>query len=496
MVAVAIIYPVQSEALFNASFQWITSHLSTMTLYAVSGFLLFTLLVMLSPVGKIRLGKDDDEPAFGYISWMAMLFSAGMGIGLLFNGVSEPVLHYLNLPEAKPFLLDGSGNIAANKAQVQTFFHWGLSGWAIYAIIGLALAYGHYRKGRKLSIRAALIPLFGDRIKGKWGDVIDILAVVGTLFGVATSLAFGVAQINAGLNHVLDIPISKEIQLGLIFGITLIATISVVTGVDKGVKLLSEINLVFAAILLVFVAIVLGPVFVGESYTNNLYNYFTNLPFLSAQKADAGYIDWLGDWTLMYWGWWIAWSPFVGLFIARISKGRTIGEFLFGVLFVPSLLTFLWMTVFGDGAISLIEAGNTELAQVVQSDVTLSLFSFLENLPGGTFSSIAALIVVFFFFVTSSDSGSYVIDMITAGGDPNPPTHQKVYWAFMEGIVAAVLLYMGGMKALQVAMINVSLPFTLVLILMTVSLSKELYQEYHELVADTELEIEPEEECA
>lgn len=480
MVLMAIFLPIISENFYSNSFDWIKTHLNGFIIYSVGGILLFAIFLLMSPFRKFKLGKEDDKPEFSYLSWMAMLFSAGMGIGLLFNGVSEPLLHFQGLPESKAFLLKGVSDTSTNKAMITTFFHWGLSGWAIYGLIGLSLAYGHYKKDRPLSLRSMFVPLLGDRVNGKIGDVIDITAVVGTLFGVASSLGFGVSQINGGLNYLFGVPIGPTVQVLLIAGITMVATISVVTGVDKGVKLLSEINLVFAGILLIFVFIAIGPLGLLEKYGSNILNYAENLAFLSFSKGKESTSNWMGSWTMFYWCWWIAWSPFVGLFIARISKGRTVGEFLSGVLFVPTGLTFLWFTIFGNGGISLFKGGATDLGEIVTTDISLSMFHFLENLPMSSITCILALIVVFLFFVTSSDSGSYVIDMITAGGHPNPPTHQKIYWACMEGIVAAVLLLMGGLKALQMAMINVSLPFTFVLIGLCFSLLKEFNMDYLE----------------
>jgi len=341
----------------------------------------------------------------------------------------------------------------------------------------LSLAYSSFRKGRKLSIRYCLTPIFGDKVEGLLGDVIDILAVVGTLFGVATSLGLGVQQINAGLHYLFQVEISTTVQVLLIAGITLVASISVVSGVDKGIKVLSQINIVCAIALLLFVLFSGSFLEILNQYIENIGNYLTQFPGNSLITGARSGSDWMGSWTIYYWGWWISWSPFVGMFIARISRGRTIREFIAGVLFVPTLFTFLWMTVFGETAFSIIRDKGDGLLTAINSNVSTSIFVFLEHLPLSSITAMLAIFVVFSFFVTSSDSGSLVIDMITAGGDLNPPVHQKIYWAIMEGTVAAILLVVGGLKALQTMAVNAALPFIIILILITVSLLKELKQE-------------------
>lgn len=458
---------------FTALNLFITSHFSWLYIGGVGVLFIFCLLLLLGPYGDIKLGEDGEKPAFKFTSWMAMLFSAGMGIGLLFYGVAEPVTHFSNPPTGR-FLL---GQTPASNSMSITFFHWGLHAWSIYVVVGLALAYGHFRKGRPLSIRYTLYPLFGERVEGRLGDFVDVVAVVGTLFGVATSLGLGVSQINSGLSHVLGVPNDPFVQVIIIAFITLVAVISVMTGLGKGIRILSEFNIVMALLLLSFVFL-LGPtVDLLNLYIQNIGVYVQNIPRLTFYTAARQDSAWMGSWTLFYWGWWIAWSPFVGMFIARISRGRTIREFVGGVLFIPVLVTFFWMTVFGEGAIALINAGQTQVAQMVQDDVAVALFIFLEYFPMASITSILAIIVIMTFFVTSSDSGSFVIDMITAGGHPNPPAHQKVYWAVMEGLVAAVLLYGGGLLALQTASINAALFFILVILLMVFALRRELEEE-------------------
>lgn len=431
--------------------------------------LFFCLILMPSQYGNIKLGKDDDEPDFGFMSWLSMLFSAGMGIGILFYGVAEPVLHYLDTPTSPGARFGDAGH-----ALKVTFFHWGFHAWAIYITVGLTLAYFSFRRNYPLSIRYTLKPLIGRHVEGPLGYAIDIMAVVGTLFGVATSLGLGVIQINSGLNHLFGWPVSTPLQVGLIAFITLIATISVVTGVKKGIRLLSEFNIIVALLLLLFVFFTGPTVKLLNLYIQNIGVYLQGLPNVTFHTAARQDSPWMSSWTLFYWGWWIAWAPFVGMFIARISRGRTIREFIVAVLFVPSLFAFLWFTVFGETAIGMIQDGNLVLSDAVQNNVPVALFVFLEHLPLSTMSSILGLVVIFTFFITSSDSGSFVIDMITSGGSHNPPVAQKVYWAIMEGVIAAVLLTAGGLGALQMAAINAALPFSFVILLMMISLIKSL----------------------
>lgn len=464
----------QAATLFSSIQSWVSHTAGWIYMLAVSGFLIFCLYLVTSRSGDIKLGPNHSEPDYSFVSWFAMLFSAGIGIGLLFFGVAEPVMHYLVPPAGTPESI-----VAAQQAMQITFFHWGINAWAIYAVVGLILAYFSFRHNLPLTIRSALYPLIGDRIHGPIGHLVDVLAVVGTLLGVATSLGFGVAQVNAGLNHLFDIPMGTDVQAGLIAAITLCATVSVVSGLDAGIKKLSELNMVLAGLLLLFV-IVLGPTILFlNSFVENIGLYAGTLVsrsfHLGAYSNDQ---DWLSSWTLFYWGWWISWSPFVGIFIARISRGRTIREFIVGVLLVPTVFTFIWMTAFGNGALSIEMTDATSgVAAAIEQDMALGLFAFLENLPfSGVVSGIAILLIVTF-FVTSSDSGSLVIDTITSGGHLNPPVWQRVFWAVTEGAVAAVLLIGGGLGALQSATIATALPFTFVIIFACLGLIKGLRME-------------------
>ncbi len=431
--------------------------------------LVFILVMMVSRHGDIRLGGSDAKPEFSKLGWFAMLFSAGMGIGLLFYSVAEPMFHFSSSPLAEPGSLQ-----AARKAMDVTFLHWGLHPWAIYTMVGLALAFFSFNKGLPLSIRSVFYPVLGERIHGPIGNAVDILATVATLFGVATSLGLGVQQVNAGLDHLFGIGQSPGIQVILIAGITALATWSVLAGLSSGIRRLSEINLVLASLLCLFV-LVLGPtIFILNAFGENLGHYLQYLPQLSTwnETYEAG--SWQQSWTVFYWGWWIAWSPFVGMFIARVSYGRTIREFILGVLLVPTLITFAWLTIFGNSALHVELLGGGGIARAVQENIPVALFLLLENYPLSQITSLLTVLVIVTFFVTSSDSGSMVIDIITAGGNPDPPKLQRLFWALLEGAVAAALLVGGGLVALQTAAITTGLPFALVLLFMMYSLRKGL----------------------
>ena len=424
---------------------------------------------MFSKYGDIRLGGDDAEPDFSTLSWFAMLFSAGMGIGLLFYGVAEPMFHYLSPPFGKPETLE-----AARTAMGFTFMHWGFHAWAVYAVIALALAFFSFNKGQPLSIRSIFYPILGERIHGFLGNLIDVLATVATLFGVATSLGAGVQQINAGFSHLFGLEQNHTVQLLLIAGITAIATISVVRGLDAGIRKLSEINIWLAALLMLFVFISGPTLFILNGFLENVGSYLHVFTKIATWNESLENTSWQNSWTVFYWAWWIAWSPFVGMFIARVSRGRTIREFLMGVLCIPTLVTFLWMTVFGGSAMHIELFGGGGFAEKVTSDLPLSLFLLLENFPLSSVSSILGILVVISFFVTSSDSGSMVIDIITAGGNQDPPVPQRLFWAILEGVVAGALLLSGGLAALQSAVVATGLPFGIVLLILCFSLKKGL----------------------
>jgi choline/glycine/proline betaine transport protein len=463
-----------ASTVFTATQTWIVDTFGWFYLLAVGFFLIFSIGLAMSSYGAIKLGPDHSEPDYGYLSWFAMLFSAGMGIGLLFFGVAEPIMHFSSPPVGQ-----GGDIEAAREAMSITFFHWGLHAWAIYAVVGLSLAYFGFRHNLPLSIRSSLYPLIGERIYGPIGHTVDIFAVLGTMFGVATSLGLGVLQVNAGLTYMFGLPAeSVGLQIGLIAGITLLATISVVAGLDAGIKRLSELNLGLAILLLLFVLFAGPTLFLLQTFVQNTGNYLSEVVNKTFNLYAYDPNGWIGGWTLFYWGWWIAWSPFVGMFIARVSRGRTIRQFILGVLFVPVGFTFMWMTFFGGTAIHM-ELGNLAgvISGAVSENSAIAVFSMFEHMPLSMISSGLATILVITFFVTSSDSGSLVIDMITSNGHPKPPVWQRIFWAVTEGCVAAALLVAGGLKALQTASIAGALPFVVIMLLMCFGLMKGLRME-------------------
>lgn len=462
----------------------IVGNLSWFYMALVSLFVIFVLWVGIGRFGDIRLGKDDERPEFSTFSWLAMLFAAGMGIGLVFWGVAEP-LNFFDAPRPG---VGGSEAARSEFAMVQTFLHWGIHPWAIYVVVGLAVAYSVHRKGRPVSIRWALEPIFGDKVKGAWGDVIDTIAVVGTLFGVATSLGFGVMQIASGMNFLgwVDDPGGKGILVVLIICITAVATLSVVSGIGKGIKWLSNVNMGLAGLIMLFVLIAGPTLFIFNGLVQDTGGYLQNVLQLSfdtgASQGDDG-TSWVNGWTVFYWGWWISWAPFVGIFIARISRGRTVREFVCGVLLVPTLLTFVWFSIFGGTALHQQVNGDHDYIGEEGVSTNNALFEMLDTLPGGTFVAGVAILLIVLFFVTSSDSGSYVVDMLASGGDPNPPTWSRVFWALAEGAVAIALLLASGsgdtasLDTLKTAAIIIALPFSIVMIGMCIATLKSFRQE-------------------
>lgn len=460
---------------FTAIQTAIVAKLGWFYILSTTGIVVFALWLMQSRFGSIKLGPDDSKPDFSLPTWFAMLFSAGMGIGLLFFSVAEPMYHYASPPT-------GAGNTleSARSAMGVTFFHWGLHPWAVYAIVGLSLAYFSYRRGLPLSIRSAFQPLLGDKINGPAGDFIDILAIVSTLFGVATSLGLGAMQVNSGLNHVFGLTESSTMQVIIIGCITALATVSVVSGLDVGIKRLSELNMGIASALLLFVFLAGPTAFFVNAFVDNIGSYLEHLPhhsFWTGTFSPPEEQAWLSSWTVFYWAWWIAWAPFVGMFIARVSRGRTIREFMTAVLLAPTLAGFIWLTVFGDAALHEEIYGAGGIAAAVSESLPTAIFVLLERYPFSSITSLACTICVILFFVTSSDSASLVVDTIASGGADNPPVRQRVFWAVFEGVVAAVLLFAGGLKALQTAALTTALPFCIAIILMCVALVKGLKQE-------------------
>ncbi|MBO6753364.1 MAG: BCCT family transporter [Spongiibacter sp.] len=473
VVLFAVSSPDLAGSVFSQTQSWIVDSFGWFYLLAVAVFLLFSLYLALSQYGSIRLGPEHSQPDFSYSSWFAMLFSAGMGIGLIFYGVAEPVIHMSSPPQG-----EGHSVEAAREAMATTFFHWGLHAWSIYAVVGLSLAYFGFRHGLPLTLRSALYPIIGERMHGWIGHAVDIFAVLGTMFGVATSLGLGVMQVNAGLSYLFDIQVSTTVQIILIAIITAFATTSVVAGLDAGIRRLSILNLILAGALMVYM-LVSGPTqHLLQAVVQNTGHYLDGLMEKTFNLYAYEPTEWMGAWTLFYWGWWIAWSPFVGMFIARVSRGRTIREFVMGVLFVPVGFTFVWMTLFGNTAIALdFGIADGAIAAAVNSDVSTAIFKVFDYLPMGNIASMLATLLVITFFVTSSDSGSLVIDIITSGGNHEPPTWQRVFWAVTEGVVAIALLLAGGLAALQSAAIASALPFTFIMLVICYGLHKGLRRE-------------------
>ncbi|MFP8967771.1 BCCT family transporter [Pokkaliibacter sp. CJK22405] len=470
LVGYAVIWPEAAQGFFGDLQSLIIDYAGWFYVLAVAIFLIFVAYLGLSRHGEIKLGPDHSEPDYSYTSWFAMLFSAGMGIGLMFFGVAEPVMHFLAPPVG-----DGGSVDAAREAMKLTFFHWGLHAWAIYAVVALILAYFSYRHKLPLTLRSALYPIIGDRIYGPIGHAVDIFAILGTVLGVATSLGYGVLQVNSGLAHLFGLPENTTVQIMLIIGITGLATISVVSGLDTGIRRLSELNLGLAVLLMLFI-LILGPTaLLLKTFVQNTGAYLSDIVDKTFNLYAYKPNDWIGGWTLFYWGWWIAWSPFVGMFIARISRGRTIRQFVMGVLFVPAGFTMIWMTVFGNSAIDLIlNQGLSSLGDTVNQNTALALFAFLEQFPFSGVLSLLATLMVVVFFVTSSDSGSMVVDMLASGGHDDTPIWQRIFWSSSEGIVAIALLLAGGLKALQTATIVSALPFAAILLFACYGLHKAL----------------------
>ena len=433
-------------------------------------FVLFCLGLIVSPFGKIRLGGVDATADYSFMSWLSMLFAAGMGIGLMFWSVAEPAAYYTGWFET-PLGVEPNTPEAAKLALGATMYHWGLHPWAIYGVVALSLAFFSYNKGLPLSIRSIFYPILGDRAWGWAGHVVDILAVLATLFGLATSLGLGAQQAASGIQHVFGLEAGLGLQVIVITVVTLLAVVSVLRGIDGGVKVISNINMLVAFLLLILVALIGYAVTLGSSPTT-LMAYIENIIPLSNPHGREDQA-WLHGWTVFYWAWWISWSPFVGMFIARVSKGRTVREFITAVLIVPTTVTVIWMSVFGGMAIDQIVNNIGTLGREGLTDVSLAMFQMFDALPFGTLLSIIAVVLVLVFFITSSDSGSLVIDSITAGGKVDTPVPQRVFWAFLEGAIAVALLWVGGteaVQALQAGAISTALPFTIILLLMCVSL--------------------------
>lgn len=454
---------------FGASKQMIVHTFGWYYVLIATGFLIFAVYLAASRFGRIRLGGNDAKPEFSTLTWFVMMFSAGMGTGLVFWSVAEPLSHYTAPPSAEPRTTE-----AAHEAMSYVFFHWGLHAWAIYVVMGLGVAYFHFRHQLPLAPRSLLYPLVGERIRGPIGHGVDVLCTVGTLLGVATSLGLGAMQINTGITEYFAVPATKGVQVVIIACITVVATLSVVSGLRAGIRRLSQLNLILALLLFGFVLFAGPTVHLLETFVGSLGLYLQGLPKMSLWVEFAEEGDWQARWTLFYWGWWISWSPFVGIFVARISRGRTIREFVVSVLFLPALATFAWLAVFGgNGLYQEMEQGK-ELSATVEKGAALSLHAMLENMPFPQVTMALATLVVIIFFITSSDSGSLVDDMVTSGGHPDPPRAQRVFWAVSEGAVAITLLVVGGLRAMQNASITMGLPMSVLLVASCVALYKAL----------------------
>jgi BCCT family betaine/carnitine transporter len=487
-VLLTLIFPDQAGAVFLAVRDFATSKLDWMFMIIVNFFVIFCIVLIFLPMSKVRLGGDDAVPEYSYPAWFAMLFAAGMGIGLLFFGVLEPVYHMnvsgpLRVPS--PIAADGSiitENVEAARAMglAATFYHWGLHGWAVYAIMALALSLFTYNKGLPFSIRSCFYPILGERVWGWSGHIIDILAVFATLFGLATSLGLGAQQANAGFNFAFGLEISTNVQVIIIILVTAVALVSVWRGLDGGVKVLSEVNMGVAILFFLFVLFA-GPTLIGLSgFWTGLIAYTQELIPLSNPfgRTDDAYRE---GWTAFYWAWWVSWAPFVGMFIARVSKGRTVREFIVCVLLIPSLIIFVWMGVFGGIAIDqILTSPETSLvkANVIDSySPELSLFGMLNELPFTKTASTIAIVLALVFFVTSSDSGSLVVDTITAGGKIDAPVPQRIFWCVVEGLIAIVLLIGGGLSALQAGVTATGVPFSILMLVMCYTIYKGLRSE-------------------
>ena len=481
-----LIFREQVEPVFLHMRGWLTSHLDWFFMLSANIFVLVCLGLVVSPLGRVRIGGTDAVPDYSYAGWLAMLFAAGMGIGLVFFGVSEPMSHFssslsgaaiedgLRTDWAPLGGAMGDTEAARRLGMAATIYHWALHPWAIYALLALGLAIFSFNKGLPLTMRSIFYPLFGERVWGWTGHVIDILAVVATVFGLATSLGYGASQAATGLNFLFDVPLTDTTQVVLIIVITALALISVFAGLDSGVKRLSEINMGLAALLLLFIVVVGPTLAILTGFFDNLLAYVTYLPELAMPfgREDVNYSQ---GWTAFYWAWWISWSPFVGMFIARVSRGRTVREFIVCVLLIPSTVCAFWMTSFGGTAIS--QYANDGYQAVMGADLPVKLFAMLDAMPLASITSVIGIILVVVFFITSSDSGSLVIDTIAAGGKVNAPTPQRIFWCTFEGLVAIALMLGGGLAAAQAMAVTTGFPFTIVLLVATVSLIKGLMSE-------------------
>lgn len=458
-----------TNAIYNGSIDY----LGWVYIGATIFFVIFSIYLLFSKYGNIRLGRKNEKPDFNTGSWLAMLFGAGMGIGIVYWSVAEPITHYTAPPYGNGYTID-----AANTAMKYTFFHWGLHPWAIYTVIGLALAFFQYNKRLPASISSAFYPILGDRIYGPIGKTIDILSIFATVFGIATSLGLGAMQITAGMHDIFDIPNTLFIQLVVILVATVLFIISINTGLERGIKYLSNAAIILSVAIMLLILIVGPALTVIKVFFNTMGLYISDFLHMSLRLNPFSEGEWIATWTLFYWAWWIAWAPFVGMFIARVSKGRTVKEFVIGVLIVPTLGTCLWMSVFGGSALELVQStGNRDLANYIAENVSLSIFTFFNYLPLSSFLAILGFVVVAIYYITVADTATFVLGMLSEGGTLNPSNKIKMTWGIIQSAVAAVLLLAGGLNVLQTASIIAALPFALIMLLMSYSLQRGLKNE-------------------
>jgi glycine betaine transporter len=473
-VLLVAVFPGSAEALLNKCFSFITDKFGWLFLISVAVFVGFLLWILCSKYGSIRLGKDGEEPEYSTSSWFFMLFAAGMGIGLMFYGTAEPLSHYISAP-----LAENRSAAAAADAMRITFMHWGIHPWAIYGVIGLALAYFQFRKDKPALFSSCFIPLFGEKnANGAWGMSIDVMAVITTVFGVASSLGFGVIQINSGLNYVFGIASNNQVKLILIVISTILFISSSVSGIDKGVKLLSDINLFLVTMLMLFVFVTGPSLMIINYFTDSLGAYLSGIVKYSFWTDTFNTTKgWVQGWTVFYWAWWMSWGPFVGAFIARISRGRTIREFVIGALFCPVVLSFMLFAIFGGTAIHFDMSGITAIADTINEDISYAMFALLKQLPLPLITSVIGMVLVFIFFLTSADSSTYVCAMMTARGSQVPSQTVRAFWGVAEAAAATVLLFAGGLPALKTGAIIVAVPFMFISLFMIISFVKELRTE-------------------
>ncbi|OZU90573.1 glycine/betaine ABC transporter permease [Virgibacillus indicus] len=476
---VLVIIAVVLGALFPVRFEEITGNIKSFVatsfgwyyMLLMSAMVIISIIIAVSPYGRIRLGKDHEKPDFSTASWIAMLFSAGMGIGLVFYGAAEPLFHYVS---DAPLAEEGTG-AAFKDALSYSYFHWGIHVWAMYGVTALALAYFQFRKEEPALISSTLKPLFGDKMNGPLGVVVDVLAVFATVFGVATSLGFGAVQINGGLSHLFGVEVGFTAQFFIIVIVTLLFLASAWSGLSKGIKYLSNTNMVLAIILLIVILIVGPTLLILNMFTETFGLYLQNLLQNSFRTAplEGDNRGWLDGWTIFYWAWWVSWAPFVGMFIARISRGRTIRQFITGVIVIPTLFISIWFAAFGSTAGDIQNSG-VDLSQYATE---LVLFNMFDHVPLGLFMSIVAILLIASFFITSADSATFVLGMQSTNGSLTPPNNVKVVWGIAQSAVALILLYVGGLTAIQNTIIVAALPFSFVMILMSIGLFKALGQE-------------------